>query len=197
MAQTNRSSTEGSVLAGSAAVIATCIAFLAGGAFVSVLQGCHQLKGGTSSAGETNTASSPAQGDSTQLQVAGCWKLSLQATGPQRDSLRAWFPRGSLPSVVELDTARAEPASRDTIYKAYSWFDGRRETRPFSIWRPMGPDSIRVERARALSGTMMDLAVADGKLTGDVIVYGDAGMIGKPTRRKGPLEATPTQCPDK
>ncbi len=169
-------------------ILVACVLFLVGGAPLSALQGCRQLEEGTASGDKS------AQRDSGQAQLHGCWKLNLQADGAQRDSIRGLM--GALPSIVELDTARAEPTDRDGIYKAHSWFDGRRESRPFSIWRRMGADSIRVQRAGALAGTMLELHPKGGNLVGTVVAFGDAGMRGESSRRTAALSATPVQCPD-
>ena len=168
--------------------LVACLLFLVGSASLSALQGCRQLEEGTAS-GDKST-----QHDSGHTQLHGCWKLNLQADGPQRDSIRALM--GSLPSIVELDTARAETTDRDDIYKAHSWFDGRRESRPFSIWRRMDTDSIRVQRAGALAGTMLELHPEAGKLVGNVVAFSDAGMRGESGRRTAALSATSVQCPD-
>jgi hypothetical protein len=173
----------------SAPVLATCAAVLVGSVLASGLQGCRSLEN------ETATTSERARGDEDPTRLRGCWKLNLQARGVQRDSLRDWLPAGSLPSIVELDTTRAGPSGQDGVYEAYSWSDSRRSSRPFSVWRPLGPDSIRVQRAGALAGTMLQLRVAEERLVGEVVVYGDAGMGGTPERREGALEATPARCP--
>lgn len=153
-------------------------ALLAGGS----LQGCRQLDETADAAEEPN-------------RVQGCWALSLQAQGAQRDSLQTWLPAGSLPSTLELDTIRADSAAEPSRYNAYSWFDGRQRQHPFSVWRWMEGDSIRVQHAGALAGTMLQLHAAPDTLDGRVIVYSDVLMPGTPARRAGAVTAVPTQCP--
>ena len=125
----------------------------------------------------------------------GCWALRLDADGAQRDSLRAWLPAGSLPPIVELDSARAESDDETPVYVAHSWFDTRRESAPFSIWRPLGTDSIRVQRAGAFAGFMLQVGAADTTLVGNVVEFRDVGRTNTSTRRRGPVTMTPTQCP--
>lgn len=175
------------VSASASSILVVCLLLFAGGAVLSAVQGCRQLEEGT------NSENNRAQRDSGNTQLHGCWKLSLQAEGAQRDSIRARM--GSLPSVVELDTARAEPTGRDGTYKAYSWSNGRRESRPFSVWRRMAADSIRVQRSGALAGTMLHLRPEAEKLVGDVISFGDAGMRGETKRRRAGVSATSVPCP--
>lgn len=163
-----------------------CLLLLVGGASLSA-QGCRQLGEGA------DAEDRRAQRDSGRIQLHGCWTLTLQADGARRDSIRAWA--GSLPSIVELDTVRAETTGQDSSYKAYSWSDGRRKSRPFSIWRRMDTDSIRIQRAGALAGTMLQLHPEAGKLAGDVVAFGDAGMRGEPDRRTAAVSATSVQCP--
>lgn len=167
--------------------VAVCLAVLVGGVFST--QGCRQLEEGTDSGDGT------AQLDSGQTQFHGCWELNLQAEGARQDSIRTWLPTGSLPSIVELDSARAEPTGRDSIYEAHSWSNGRRTSRPFSIWRPMSTDSIRVQRAGALSGTMLQLHVEGERLAGEVVAFSDVGVRGESGRRTAAVSATSVQCP--
>jgi len=166
------------------------VALLSASALSVGLQGCHQLEEGTDST--TNEEDGHV---SVQDQLPGCWKLRITARGAQRDSLRSWLPAGSLPSIIELDTARAEPVGSDSVYRAYSWSDGRRESQPFSVWRPMEGDSIRVQRAGALAGTMLHLKPAKDKLIGSVVEFTDTGTLSEPRRRRGAVEAIATQCP--
>lgn len=152
--------------------------------------GCQQAKEGTNSTtGEEDVQVS------VRDQLPGCWSLRITAQGAQRDSMRSWLPAGSLPSIIELDTTLAESGSRDNVYRAYSWFDDRRESQPFSVWRRAKGDSIRVQRADALSGTMLKLGPSEGKLVGSVVQFTD--RMGSSERRSGPVEADPAECPSR
>ncbi len=165
-----------------------CFGLLATG--LAVLQGCRHTEKGTTS------TSQRAEQDTVRIQPPGCFRLRLTAEGAERDSLRAWLPAGALPQIVELDTTRASSIGEGAAYDAYSWFDSRRESRPFSVWQHRKDGSIRVQRAGALSGTLLDLRPDRGMLSGAVAVYRDAGMRGEPTRREGAVEAVPVSCPD-
>jgi len=169
---------------------AVCFGILTVGLSLTALSGCRHAEEGT------DPTSQRAGQDTVRIQPPGCLELRLTAQGGERDSLRAWLPAGSLPSVVELDTTRAASTGGDSVYTAYSWFDGRRESHPFSVWRRTEGEAIRVQRAGALAGTMLDLRPGEGALSGTVTVYRDAGMRGTPTRREGALEAVPVRCPD-
>lgn len=164
-------------------------AVVAGGLLTTILPGCQHTDG-------TTGAADRAQRDSLRSQVHGCWSLAVTAEGAQHDSLRAWLPAGSLPDIVELDTVRAESSAEAPVYAAHSWVDGRRKDQPFSVWRPHGPDSIRVQRAGALAGVMLQVAPTNDALTGNVIVYRDVSMANTPTQRNGPVRMAPTRCPD-
>lgn len=163
---------------------------LTSGLLATVLSGCHQTNGGR------GAPSASAQETVLPSRVHGCWTLRLKAKGPQRDSLRAWLPAGSLPPTVELDSMRADDMDEAEIYVAHSWFGERRKPQPFSVWRPLGSDSIRVQRAGALAGTMLQVGPAESTLVGHVIVYRDVGMGNTSTQRTGSVTMTPTRCPD-
>lgn len=133
--------------------------------------------------------------------VHGCWELEVTADGSERDSLRSWLPEGTLPPVLELDTIPAGDAEADEgTYAAYSWFDGRRETAPFSAWQPTEGDSIRVQRTGALSGTMLRLVPSEDGLAGVVVGFTDVRSRGDLStgtgRRQGPVAASPVACPE-
>lgn len=177
--------------ASAAATATACFGLLLAGLSVAALQGCRQ------SGEATNPSSERARPDSVRIQPPECWELRLTARGAERDSLRAWLPAGSLPSVVELDTTRASGAERDSVYEAYSWAHGRRTSQPFSVWRRLDDGAIRVQRAGALAGTMLHLRPDVGALSGTVVVFRDAEVMGRPTRREGSLEAVRVQCPAK
>lgn len=163
---------------------------LAGGLCATVLLGCRQTNGGR------GAPSASAQETVLPSRVHGCWALRLDADGAQRDSLRAWLPAGSLPPIVELDTVRADGTGSAQGYAAHSWFGDRRGSQPFSVWRPLGDDAVRVQRAGALAGIMLQVSPADTTLVGNVIVYRDVGMANTSTQRTGPVTMTPTRCPD-
>jgi len=171
-----------------ASVFALCFAVLSVGTSIGVLQGCRQVEEGTDSTTNENE-----EQYAVQDQLPGCWTLRITAQGAQRDSLRSWLPAGSLPSIIELDTTLAESASSDSVYKAYSWSNGRRESQPFSVWRPSSDDSIRVQRAGAMSGRMLQISPSNGKFVGSVVEFTD--RLGDSQRRSGPVEAVPTECP--
>jgi len=158
---------------------------LAVGLFAAVLLGCRQTNGARGS------PSASAEEPVLPSRVHGCWALRLE-----RDSLHAWLPAGSLPGIVELDSVRAEDTDDARVYAAHSWFGDRRASQPFSVWRPVGADSIRVQRAGALAGIMLQLGTGDDALDGRVIVYRDVGMADASTQRTGPVTMTPTRCPD-
>lgn len=127
----------------------------------------------------------------------GCWELDLAVQGAQLDSVRTWLRRGALPPVVELDTTRASGrAATDSARVAYSWFDGRRETAPFSLWRRMRGDSLLVQQAGARSGLMLRLVHDESGLQGAVVSFSDVGTPDSPTRRHAPVEAVRVDCPE-
>ena len=168
---------------------ALCFGLLATG--LAALQGCRHTEEGTT------PTSQRAEQDTVRVQPPGCFRLRLTSEGAERDSLRAWLPAGALPGIVELDTTRASSTGEGAVvYDAYSWFDSRRESRPFSVWRHREDGAVRLQRAGALSGTLLDLRPDRGLLSGAVTVYRDAGMRGEPTRRDGAVEAVPVSCPD-
>jgi hypothetical protein len=173
-----------------AAVVSLIGVLLAGSLFATVLSGCRQTNGGRDS------TSASAEKAPLSSRVHGCWTLRLQAQGTARDSLRAWLPAGSLPALVELDSAREASADEAPVYTAHSWFNDRRGSDPFSVWRPLGPDSIRVQRAGALAGVMLQLGPANDTLSGHVIVYRDVGRSNTTNHRMGPVTMTPARCPD-
>jgi len=175
-------------------VVSTTACFVLVTAFIVVLPGCrHTEDGADTTSQRSREAGTP---DTLRVNPPGCLKLRVAAEGSERDSLRTWLPTGSLPSIVELDTTRAESAGSDSVYQAYSWFDQRRESHPFSVWRHAEDGGIRLQRAGALSGTLLDLYPDQGKLSGTVAVYSDTGVRGRQNRREGAVEAVPAQCPD-
>lgn len=187
-----------------ATISAFCFAVLSVCAAVLGMQGCRQVQEGTdstatakdSTANEDSSASRIEERGSFQEKLPGCWKLRLTAQGAQRDSLRAWLPEGSLPSIIELDTVRAESAQSDSVYRArsYGGFPGY----SFSIWRLSTDGSIRVQRAGALAGTSLQLKPTGEKLLGNVVVFTDTRGLNQSLgdlRRKGPVEAVPAECP--
>lgn len=142
----------------------------------------------------------PRSAPDTTADVRGCWELEVTAEGAQLDSLRTWLPDGTLPPVLELDTVPAADGDADgTTYAAYSWFDGRRETAPFSAWQPIEGDSIRVQRTGALSGTMLRLTGSRDGLVGIVVGFTDVrprgDLSGGTGRRQGPVAASRVACP--
>lgn len=168
---------------------ALCFGLLAIG--LAALQGCRHTEEGTP------PTSQRAERDTVRIQPPACYRLQLTSEGAELDSLRAWLPAGALPQIVELDTTRTSPTGEGAVlYDAYSWFDGRRESRPFSVWRHREDGAIRLQRPGALSGTLLDLRPDRGTLSGAVAVYRDAGMRGRPTRREGTVQAVPVSCPD-
>lgn len=133
----------------------------------------------------------------TETSPAGCWELELAAEGTQADSVRNWLPRGTLPPVIELDTARASgQASSESAKAAYSWFNGRREEDPFSLWRPMRGDSLLVQRAGARAGLMLRLVHSEDRLEGLVVSFTDVRSQNDDDRPQAPVEATRTECPE-
>lgn len=159
------------------------------------LQGCSQTE-------ETTRSEDTREGQASfESQLPGCWKLQLTADSSQVDSVRSWLPEGSLPGVIELDTARAQTSSQGRAYRARS-HDGFLR-RSFTIWRRTENDSVRVQREGALEGTMLQLGPTGGRLVGSVISFTDAGgleegrsLAAGTLRRRAPVEATPTTCPD-
>lgn len=128
--------------------------------------------------------------------VQGCWSLELPASQDGADSLGAWLPAGSLPSILQLDTARAATeADAREIYRARSYVGRRVAAGPFSAWRWFSGDSILVDRPGALAGLTLRLTRADGHLEGVVTSYTDVMEPGEPTRRSAPVRATPASCP--
>lgn len=135
--------------------------------------------------------------DDTETSPAGCWELDLAAEGAQADSVRNWLPRGTLPPVIELDTARASgQASGDSARAAYSWFNGRREKDPFSLWRPMRGDSLLVQRAGARAGLMLRLVHSENRLEGIVVSFSDIRTQDGDDRSQAAVGATRTDCPE-
>lgn len=128
--------------------------------------------------------------------VEGCWELEVTAEGAERDSVRTWLPAGELPYMVELDAARREAAGEEW-YAAYSWFDGRRETAPFSVWRRIPGDSILVQRAGALAGLALRLTRSGDELLGNLVGFTDVRTLGnaQSSRREAPVRGTATACP--
>lgn len=137
----------------------------------------------------------PRTGTRSRLALAGCWSLELQEDELERDSLREWLPRGTLPGVLELDTAEAGRSGGEERFAAYSWFDGRRETDPFSAWTRISGDSIRVQKPGALSGLMLRLTGTGDTLTGSVVRFTDVRRLDEPGRRRARVRARSVECP--
>jgi hypothetical protein len=172
---------------------ATSLAVLLALALAS-LPGCRQAKESSASSGGAPEATAASYAPRAP-QLPGCWRLRLTAEGAERDSVRTWLSAGTLPAVLELDTARVS-AGGDAPRRAYSWSNGRRGTEPFSVWRPMEDDALRVQREGATAGLMLDLRRADSLLVGSVVQFTDAGMMGRtPPRREAPVEARAVECP--
>jgi len=160
---------------------------------------------GTTADEKSNSTADPTANEksgqrSIQDRLFGCWKLRLTAEGAKRDSLRSRLPSGSLPSIIELDTTRVESAEGDSVYKAHAHGLRPGLTSPFSVWRPSGDDSIRVERPGAMAGTTLQLKPTGDKLVGNVVVFTDAGGMNQSIedlRRRGSVEAVPVECPGK
>lgn len=129
--------------------------------------------------------------------LQGCWELALAVPESQADSVRTWLPHGTLPPVIELDTARASgQTSGDSAKAAYSWFDGRREKDPFSLWRPMRGDSLLVQRAGARAGLMLRLVHSEDRLEGIVVSFSDVMRQNGGDRPQAPIEAAKSECPE-
>lgn len=133
----------------------------------------------------------------SQPTLPGCWSLNLQEDDIERDSVRDWLPRGTLPGVLELDTVVADSTTDEDSYAAYSWFDSRRETDPFSVWTRIPGDSIRVQRSGALSGLMLRMTLASDSLVGAAISFTDVRQLGESSRREAPIVARSVQCPSR
>lgn len=131
-------------------------------------------------------------------EVTGCWKLTVTGDNSDKESPESWPAAGSLPPVFELDSTRVtQPARTDTLFHAYSWFDGRRETTPFSVWQPIPGDSIRVQQQGALSGLVLRLTFSDDSLTGVVVGFSDISQLGKAEQQRRPVTAGPIHCPNR
>lgn len=137
----------------------------------------------------------PRTADRSPVALAGCWSLDLREGELERDSLGEWLPRGTLPGVLELDTAEAGRSGSGEEFAAYSWFDSRRETDPFSAWTRISGDSIRVQRSGALSGLMLRLTPAGDSLTGWVVRFTDVRRLDEPGRRRARVVARSVECP--
>lgn len=128
--------------------------------------------------------------------VQGCWSVEVVARGARLDSIRGWLSPGSLPTVLRLDTVRAERATDELeIFRARSYFDGRPEGGPFSAWRWLAADSILVERPGAMAGITLRMVRADSLLTGVLTSFTDVMEPGRPTRRTAPVRASSASCP--
>lgn len=129
--------------------------------------------------------------------VHGCWALEVTAEGATRDSVSRWLSAGSLPTVLELDTARvSEGPAGEPVYRARSYFDGRPEEGPFSAWRRISGDSLLVERPGAMTGVSLRL-VGDGTaLEGVVTAFTDVMEPGRRSRQQAPVRAEPAVCPE-
>lgn len=137
------------------------------------------------------------ESESLTERLHGCWALSPGADGSAADTTERWLDDRTLPRVFGLDTARMQRQGYDSLYQASSYRGSRKERRPFSAWRPVGSDSIRVETPGALSGAALRLAVGDGLLEGTAVVFTDVVQPGEDRGiRKAPVEARPEECPE-
>lgn len=139
---------------------------------------------------------SPKLNPGSTAQIEGCWNIALAEEGAQRDSVRAWLPARTLPDILQLSSATRAPDDEENgPYSAYSWFDERRETEPFSVWNRFEGDSIRVQRAGALAGLMLRLTPERDELVGTVVSFSDISSLGTPARRQASVVASPVDCP--
>lgn len=136
------------------------------------------------------------EAESLAERVQGCWELRPGPDGAAADTAESWLEARTLPRVIGLDTARMEREGSDSLHRAWSYQGSRQERRPFSAWRPVGPDSIRVETPGALAGTVLRLAVGEELLEGTAVVFTDVVQPGEDRgTRKAAVEARPTDCP--
>lgn len=147
--------------------------------------------------GLTSCYRMPPQSSMEIAELRGCWDLEVEAKGAEMDSLRRWLPAGSLPPVFELDTVEVAGSSpQDSLYRAHSWFNGRRETAPFSVWQPIPADSIRIQQKGALSGLMLRMTPSGRELVGRVVGFSDVRRGNQTDRQNAPVTAGPTACPN-
>lgn len=127
----------------------------------------------------------------------GCWALEVTATDTDPDSIRVQTLAATLPPIVELE-ARPAPSGDTDVgpYVAYSWFNGRRESDPFSVWDRTPGDSIRVQREGALAGVMLRLAPSAGRLVGTAVSFGDVSTPSDTSPPRVPVMATRVSCPE-
>lgn len=138
----------------------------------------------------------PEDGARDVPRLHGCWSVEVTATGAAADSVAAWLPDGSLPTVVALDTVeRAVSSEGDTLFAARSYYGARQRQVPFSTWRRAPGDSLLVYRPGALAGYTMRLAPENGHLGGVLTSFTDVMEEGRPTQRRAPVRATPASCP--
>lgn len=134
--------------------------------------------------------------ESLALRVQGCWELQPGTDGEAADTTRRWLADRVLPGTIGLDTTRTEREGSDSVYRASSYRGSREERSPFSAWRPVGADSIRVETPGALAGAMLRLAVGEDLLEGTAIVFTDVVRPGEDRgTRRAPVQARPQDCP--
>lgn len=139
--------------------------------------------------------SGEAEVGSVAEQVAGCWELRPGTEGAAAGTTRRWLEDRTLPRTIGLDTVRMEAKDSDSLYRARSYRGSRATRRPFSAWRPVGADSIRVEAPGALAGVVLRLAVQAERLRGTATVFTDALRPGESARTTGPVEGRPRDCP--
>lgn len=132
-----------------------------------------------------------------QSAVAGCWELDVTPGDMPDDSIPSWLAGAGLPTTLVLDTTRASAGGEGgtPVYEAHSYHGMRRESQPFSAWRPLPGDSVMVDRPGALAGFTLRLAPADGDLSGILTSFTDAMEPGRPSRRTTPVRATRASCP--
>lgn len=130
--------------------------------------------------------------------IPGCWQVDVVAHDVSGDSTPADLAGASLP-LLRLDTTRvdvgAESGEQVPIFEAGSYDGTRLESRPFSAWRRLPPDSLLVYRPGALAGYTLRLARDDGAFVGTLTSYTDAMEPGRPSQRTAPVRATPAPCP--
>lgn len=148
--------------------------------------GCHR------SAPEQGTAGGELP---TAGRIQGCWGLAPGDRGAAADTVRRWQDEGVLPGMVRLDTARVAETDAGELYEARAYVRSREAPGLLTAWRPLPPDSIRVERPGALAGLQLRLGVGPEALRGIAVVFTDAVGPGETGRRTAPVEARPEACP--
>lgn len=162
---------------------------LAGSLILASLVACAANSGAESPGSEHTAATADGFGPS------GCWAFETQGESVG-DSLQVWLSGEMLPPMVELDTLPTPTGTEATgPYRAFSWFDGRRETSPFNEWQLVGSDSVRIQRTGALSGLMLRMAQREDRLEGRLIAFTDATARGDSGRREVSLSADEVACP--